>query len=101
MRYYPVYLDIQNRNCMVVGGGSVSTRKVATLLDCGALVTVVSPEANGELIKLANSQSISWIIEADYRDLAEPRFGRKLGFASWVLVLDDATQQFDAPGAGA
>ncbi|MGD8664951.1 MAG: NAD(P)-dependent oxidoreductase, partial [Desulfobacterales bacterium] len=35
MRYYPINLNIQNRNCLVVGGGGVGTRKVITLLDCG------------------------------------------------------------------
>ena len=49
MRYYPVHLDIQNRNCLVVGGGAVGTRKVVTLLDCGADVTVISPEATQQL----------------------------------------------------
>jgi len=52
MRYYPVHLDIQNRNCLVVGGGSVGTRKVETLLDCGARVTVVSPVASEKLRQL-------------------------------------------------
>jgi precorrin-2 dehydrogenase/sirohydrochlorin ferrochelatase len=49
MRYYPVHLDIQNRNCLVVGGGAVGTRKVNTLLDCGAYVTVVSPKLTQQL----------------------------------------------------
>jgi len=49
MRYYPVHLDIQNRSCLVVGGGSVGTRKVATLLDCGANVTVISPVVSHRL----------------------------------------------------
>jgi precorrin-2 dehydrogenase/sirohydrochlorin ferrochelatase len=49
MRYYPINLDIQNRNCLVVGGGGVGTRKVRTLLKCGARVTVVSPEISEEL----------------------------------------------------
>jgi len=52
MRYYPVHLDIENRNCLVVGGGSVGTRKVDTLLDCGARVTVVSPVASEQLRQL-------------------------------------------------
>ena len=55
MRYYPVHLDIQNRNCLVVGGGAVGTRKVATLLDCGANVTVISPEVSQPLRDLAVS----------------------------------------------
>ncbi|MGD9199069.1 MAG: NAD(P)-dependent oxidoreductase, partial [Desulfobacterales bacterium] len=38
MRYYPINLDIKNRRCLVVGGGAVGTRKVKTLLDCGARV---------------------------------------------------------------
>ena len=58
MRYYPVHLDINNRNCLVVGGGSVGTRKVRTLLDCGARVTVVSPEVSRQLRELAASGDI-------------------------------------------
>ena len=58
MRYYPVHLDINNRNVLVVGGGSVGTRKVKTLLDCGARVTVVSPEVSRQLRELAASGDI-------------------------------------------
>ncbi len=55
MRYYPVHLDIQNRNCLVVGGGAVGTRKVVTLLDCGAKVTVISPVVSHQLRNFAAS----------------------------------------------
>jgi len=58
MRYYPVHLDIQNRSCLVVGGGSVGTRKVATLLDCGANVTVISPVVSHRLREFSTSGSI-------------------------------------------
>jgi len=53
MKYYPVNLDIKNRACLVIGGGGVGTRKVKTLVDCGAVVTVVSPEVSGPLEKMA------------------------------------------------
>jgi precorrin-2 dehydrogenase/sirohydrochlorin ferrochelatase len=53
MRYYPINLNIQNRHCLVVGGGGVGTRKVISLLDCGARVTVVSPDPAPRLKKLA------------------------------------------------
>jgi precorrin-2 dehydrogenase/sirohydrochlorin ferrochelatase len=59
MRYYPIHLDIQNRNCLVVGGGSVGTRKVKTLLECGAKVTVVSPEISDRLQNLAESARLT------------------------------------------
>ena len=58
MRYYPVGLDIQNRKCLVVGGGSVGTRKVMTLLECGAVVTVVSSDVAEELLELAEKKII-------------------------------------------
>lgn len=53
MRYYPVNLDIKNRACLVIGGGGVGTRKVKTLVDCGAVVTVVSLEVSGQVEKMA------------------------------------------------
>jgi precorrin-2 dehydrogenase/sirohydrochlorin ferrochelatase len=59
MRYYPIYLDIQNRNCLVVGGGGVGTRKVATLLNCGAKVTAVSPDMSAKLRSLASSPDLT------------------------------------------
>jgi precorrin-2 dehydrogenase/sirohydrochlorin ferrochelatase len=44
LRYYPAFLDLQGTHCLVVGGGQVGERKVKTLLDCGAVVHLVSPE---------------------------------------------------------
>ena len=58
MRYYPINLDIHDRNCLVVGGGGVGTRKVKTLLDCGARVTLVSPKVSPQLRDLAASGDI-------------------------------------------
>lgn len=53
MRYYPAYLDVKDRACLVVGGGQVGSRKVGTLLKCGAKVTVISPQATEELAQMA------------------------------------------------
>ena len=58
MEYYPIHLDIKNRNCLVVGGGAVGTRKVKTLLECGARVTVVSPAPSQQLTELAAEGAI-------------------------------------------
>jgi precorrin-2 dehydrogenase/sirohydrochlorin ferrochelatase len=59
MRYYPAYLDIQKRKCLVVGGGPVGTRKVKMLLKCGASVTVISPVVSEQLKNLAASGAIT------------------------------------------
>jgi precorrin-2 dehydrogenase/sirohydrochlorin ferrochelatase len=58
MRYYPINLDVQDRECLVVGGGGVGERKVKTLLECGALVTVVTMDATESLQALASEGRI-------------------------------------------
>ncbi|MBI5307615.1 MAG: bifunctional precorrin-2 dehydrogenase/sirohydrochlorin ferrochelatase [Planctomycetes bacterium] len=47
-KYYPIFLNIQNKKCVVIGGGEVAWRKVCSLQEAGAKVTVVSPEFNDE-----------------------------------------------------
>lgn len=42
VKYYPIYLDIANKRCVVVGGGGVAERKIRRLLECGAHVVVVA-----------------------------------------------------------
>src|SRR5574341_1255349 len=49
--YYPIFLNIQGKKCVVVGGGSVAWRKVCGLKEARAKVTVVSPEFCPELEK--------------------------------------------------
>jgi precorrin-2 dehydrogenase/sirohydrochlorin ferrochelatase len=53
-------LNLSGRKCVVVGGGKVATRKVAGLLDAGAEVLLVSPEATPELREMANAGKIDW-----------------------------------------
>ena len=43
MKYFPINLAVAGRDVLVIGGGRVACRKVESLRDCGALVTVVSP----------------------------------------------------------
>ncbi|MEE9910261.1 MAG: bifunctional precorrin-2 dehydrogenase/sirohydrochlorin ferrochelatase [Deltaproteobacteria bacterium] len=61
MKYYPVFWDITEKKCVVVGGGDVAARKVARLLDCGAKVCVVSPRLVPELDRLKNDRRIEHI----------------------------------------
>ncbi|GAB63923.1 MAG: bifunctional precorrin-2 dehydrogenase/sirohydrochlorin ferrochelatase [Candidatus Jettenia sp.] len=50
-KYYPIFLNIQDKKCVVIGGGNVAWRKVCSLKEAGARVTVVSPEFCPELEK--------------------------------------------------
>ncbi|MBI5125542.1 MAG: bifunctional precorrin-2 dehydrogenase/sirohydrochlorin ferrochelatase [Planctomycetes bacterium] len=43
-RYYPIYLDVKGKRCVVVGGGEVAYRKTLGLKEVGAEVVVIAPE---------------------------------------------------------
>lgn len=57
-RYYPIYLDLAGRVCLVVGGGAVAERRVAGLLEAGAEVRVISPTLTPGLQLQAEGQVI-------------------------------------------
>jgi precorrin-2 dehydrogenase/sirohydrochlorin ferrochelatase len=57
-QYYPVFLNINAKKCVVVGGGQVALRKVIALLERKANVEVISPELCSELNKLAKDGQI-------------------------------------------
>ncbi|MCG8639316.1 MAG: bifunctional precorrin-2 dehydrogenase/sirohydrochlorin ferrochelatase, partial [Desulfobacterales bacterium] len=54
MKYFPLFLDIDGKSCLVVGGGEVGARKAGTLDRCGAGVTVVSPAFSERFKALAH-----------------------------------------------
>ncbi|MGG0655837.1 NAD(P)-binding protein [Rummeliibacillus pycnus] len=58
--YYPMMLNIENQLVVVVGGGKVATRKVASLLKAQAHVTVISPEISPKLKRLFEENTIQW-----------------------------------------
>ncbi|MCG6900034.1 MAG: siroheme synthase CysG, partial [Gammaproteobacteria bacterium] len=49
MDYLPIFMKIEQRPCLVVGGGKVAARKVALLRRAGARIRIVSPQLCGEL----------------------------------------------------
>ena len=63
--YYPIFLNMGGKKCVVAGGGKVALRKVRMLLNYGADVTVVSPKAGPEIVKLSEDGLIR-LIRRDY-----------------------------------
>ncbi|WP_378957136.1 bifunctional precorrin-2 dehydrogenase/sirohydrochlorin ferrochelatase [Pelosinus sp. sgz500959] len=61
MSLYPVNLQIDNRPCIVVGGGNVAERKVLALLAAGACVTILSPRVTEGLAGLIQEKKVSHV----------------------------------------
>ena len=57
-RYYPVFLDLEDKPCVVIGGGHIAARKIEGLLTCGASVTVIAPHAEDRIEALARTGAI-------------------------------------------
>lgn len=59
-RYYPIYLNIADRSCLVVGGGAIAERRILGLQEAGAAVRVVSPTLTPGLLEQAQAASIDY-----------------------------------------
>lgn len=63
--YYPVYLDLNGRLAVIVGGGKVAQRKAKTLAGYGADVAIVAPLVSPELLEL-QEQGLATIEQRGY-----------------------------------
>ncbi len=61
MRYSPILLNLKDRPCLVIGGGKVAERKVFSLLNAGARVTIISPELTKKLKGLVRTKRVEYI----------------------------------------
>lgn len=65
--FYPVLINLQRFRCIVVGGGKIAHRKVLSLLNFGADITVISPKIMKPILELAKLHSIR-IIKKSYSE---------------------------------
>ena len=55
MDYLPLFFDIENKPCTIVGGGSTATRKARLLLKAKACISVIAPEIDDELLQIVQA----------------------------------------------
>lgn len=68
---YPLHLDLAGKRVLVVGAGTVAERRIPALVDEGADVVVVAPEATPRIRTLAEAGVVTWRERAfDYSDIA-------------------------------
>jgi len=112
---FPVFLKLAGRRVVVVGAGPVAERKVDALLESGALVRLVAPEATADLRRLAREGRVEWTARCfDERDVegvwmvvsasGDPETQRRVTSAAearrvFVLAVDDPANASAYSGA--
>ena len=66
MDYFPIFLDLKNRRCLLVGGGDIATRKGRLLSKAGARLRIVAPKISDELRELV-AKNNGEIFEREYQ----------------------------------
>ena len=61
MDFFPIFMNIKGRQCLVIGGGQVAARKISLLLKASAQVQVVAPELCSEVAAMAKTGQIKHI----------------------------------------
>ena len=69
MKFYPLNLDIENKSCVVIGGGQVALRKIYGLLTAGAKVKVIAPKVCAGVEELSKRGEISLTREKFSEDM--------------------------------
>jgi precorrin-2 dehydrogenase/sirohydrochlorin ferrochelatase len=59
--YYPVYLNLAGKSCVIVGGGTVAQGKIAALRDAGAVITIISPQVTDGIKRAVQRDDVVWI----------------------------------------
>ena len=59
MEFLPLFHNIRNRRCVVVGAGSIALRKLRPLLEAGAIVDIIAPDIDHRIKELAKTNSLN------------------------------------------
>jgi precorrin-2 dehydrogenase / sirohydrochlorin ferrochelatase len=74
MSLFPIFLKLDGRQCLVVGAGKIAAAKIPGLLEAGAEVQVVAPQAGGAVAELADAGLITWEQRSFEREDLEGKF---------------------------
>ncbi|WP_321323471.1 siroheme synthase CysG [Thiomicrorhabdus sp.] len=71
MDYLPIFVNIKDQHCLIIGGGAVAARKADLFIKSGAIVTVVSPELKTEMKHHLSHGKIVWQMGCFSEELVE------------------------------
>lgn len=88
LKYFPVFLNIENKNCLVIGGGKVALRKINKLLEYKVSITVISKNIIKEIKLLKNIK----IIEKEFEEYDNLEYLKK--FFLIIAATNDKKEFF-------
>ena len=68
MAFFPFMIQMQDKLCVIGGGGKVAYRKVSMMLSFGARVTVIAPKICDELQKIESKQDALLLVQRPFED---------------------------------
>ncbi len=74
MDYLPLFVDLNDRQCLVVGGGEIAARKAGLLLKANAAVSIVAPEISASTQALIDANRVTWLKAIYSADLLSEQF---------------------------
>jgi len=66
MKYFPLFIDSDIINAIVIGGGDVAARKIELLLKASTQITVMAEQVNSSVLRLIEHHQLTWL-EHNYR----------------------------------
>lgn len=80
MGYFPLFVNLSQMPCLIIGGGNVATRKIKTLLEYGAICVVIAPSISEELEEIEkqfckNNSNLIYLIRENIE---------KKGISYWI-----------------
>lgn len=60
MAYFPLFINLEDKPILVIGGGVIAERRIRSLLEFGCKITVVSPNLTDKLEQFAETGKIVW-----------------------------------------
>ena len=106
MDFLPIFLDIREQPCLVVGGGEVAARKCALLLRAGARVTTLAPalfrdeNLDGFALAIAAAGDDA-ALAGEFRDRVKARFEPRERRRFWERVLQGPIAELSFSGRDA
>ena len=93
MAYYPIFVEMEGRPCLVIGGGKEAQRKVTGLMAAGGRVTVIAPKLTRDLQAMLAAGEIKYV-QREYQD------GDVEGYDVCMVATDDGAVNGDVAAEG-